>query len=366
MAISLLMTLPMLFAGCLGTDIPPAPTAIIDAPEDGITGLPLNFSASNSTTNKGKITEYLWDFGDGRGKTGKDLQHSYEQAGIFVVRLVVINSKGGAHSVTHIIDILYPNTVPVAKIEGDLTGRVGQNLGFNGTGSVDTDEGHQKALAYQWNFGDGSSEVGKIVEHPYSEPGTYLVTLTVTDPRNASASDSIQVTITLRQYRVNWDIHQVHPIDDDSHLEAGENTTFVKTLPYNVTTIMANVTWTDDYDILPFQEDTFSLELIGQDGLNRLEQDNDGSIPIAFNNVNQEFSSTVYLEAYNMTDLYDRLINNLGYQGTSGQGDWQIIITMEEALPDVLPPLPDPDTGNDYHLDFDYIYYTARVTEVQD
>ena len=34
---------------------------------------------------------------------------------------------------------------------------------------------------YQWDFGDGATSSGFVGQHNYSTPGTYAVTLTITD-----------------------------------------------------------------------------------------------------------------------------------------------------------------------------------------
>jgi PKD repeat protein len=54
--------------------------------------------------------------------------------------------------------------------------------------------------AISWDFGDGggaSTENSdeRIVVHTYNEPGTYIVTLTVTDANGRQATDSLQVTV---------------------------------------------------------------------------------------------------------------------------------------------------------------------------
>jgi PKD repeat protein len=49
---------------------------------------------------------------------------------------------------------------------------------------------------YNWNFGDGSEESDEeSVDHTFEEAGSYSVSLTVTDSRGQSTSDSIEITV---------------------------------------------------------------------------------------------------------------------------------------------------------------------------
>lgn len=49
-------------------------------------------------------------------------------------------------------------------------------------------------LAYAWNFGDGTIEPGSAVSHAFAAPGSYSVSLTVTDERGNTASAAKVVT----------------------------------------------------------------------------------------------------------------------------------------------------------------------------
>ena len=355
--LSLAVLLSLLVSGCLGSDRPTTPTADIEAPDSGIAGVPLNLSASNSSTKRDPIVEYLWDFGDGRGAIGENVKYSYRQEGVFTIRLVVVTDEGGAHSVTHIVEILMPNTPPVAIIEGPETGQVGRNLTFDAKLSFDNDGDH---LDYLWGFGDGNTSTAKRIGHVFAEPDTYKVRLTVTDSREASATATLMVTITLREYRVNWDILHLPLIDEDFYLDQTQTATHPQDLPTNVTAMWVNLTWTDDSELIPLTEDTFTLEVDGTDGLLQTRQENDGAIELTFDPLNDEPSDIVYLDAYDLADLYQRL--GVLISGPVGQGSWVTTVTLDQALPDF--PI-DSDTGNDYHLDLEIIRYQAIVTEVQ-
>jgi PKD repeat protein len=49
--------------------------------------------------------------------------------------------------------------------------------------------------SYSWNFGDGDRGSGRTATHDYSDPGTFIVTLTITDGFGRSASTSQSLTV---------------------------------------------------------------------------------------------------------------------------------------------------------------------------
>ena len=83
------------------------------------------------------------------------------------------------------------NAPPVALFShSPASPAVGEWIQFDGSASVDPDG---TITSYSWDFGNGSTGYGSSVWQRFMTPGTYTVTLIVTD--NAGASDSISQPI---------------------------------------------------------------------------------------------------------------------------------------------------------------------------
>lgn len=86
-----------------------------------------------------------------------------------------------------------PNQAPTAA----FTSRTDQTTVFlDGTTSSDPDGA---VATYAWTFGDATTGTGASPTHTYAGPGTYDVTLTVTDDDGATASVTHPVTVTAQQ-----------------------------------------------------------------------------------------------------------------------------------------------------------------------
>jgi PKD domain-containing protein/all-beta uncharacterized protein/beta-propeller repeat-containing protein/S-layer family protein len=62
---------------------------------------------------------------------------------------------------------------------GPLSGDFPLDVTFDGSASTDSDGG--TIVSYAWDFGDGSTGIGAVVTHTYTQPGLYYATLKVTD-----------------------------------------------------------------------------------------------------------------------------------------------------------------------------------------
>lgn len=85
-------------------------------------------------------------------------------------------------------------TAPVALATASpLSVVVGQSVNFNGSGSQDADG---TIAAYSWDFVDGSAlQSGASPIHSFASPGTYDVTLAVTDNMDYTDTDTVTVTV---------------------------------------------------------------------------------------------------------------------------------------------------------------------------
>ena len=84
------------------------------------------------------------------------------------------------------------NESPVADFEHDpQEGYVPLVVRFDASASFDPDG---QILSYAWDFGDGETAEGVIVEHTYTAPGEYVAKLTVRDDKGAE--DTAEATVT--------------------------------------------------------------------------------------------------------------------------------------------------------------------------
>ncbi len=80
--------------------------------------------------------------------------------------------------------------LPTAKINVFLRGKNGLTFGFDGGQS--TAPGG-KIVAYEWNFGDGSTGSGDKIIYTYAQAGTHTVTLTVYDDKGQQGTTAVNV-----------------------------------------------------------------------------------------------------------------------------------------------------------------------------
>ena len=170
-------------------------TVIADAPPVAsfvfaCNGLTCSFDGSGSRDPDGTITNYFWNFGNGVTASGPLVSDTYAKGGQYTVTLLV-EDNGNAENVQSQTVIV--NAPPVASFTFSCST---VTCNFYGSGSFDPDG---TITTYAWQFGDRTAASGVTVAHTYRAPGTYTVTLTVTDNGGATGVQSNNVTLVRRK-----------------------------------------------------------------------------------------------------------------------------------------------------------------------
>ncbi|HET7789919.1 MAG TPA: PKD domain-containing protein [Gemmatimonadales bacterium] len=163
-------------------------------------GLSCNFTSTASDPD-GSISAYHWSFGDGATSTAQNPSHSYAAGGTYAVTLTVTDNQGATNSVSHSVTVTQPNRAPVVNAGPDQTVLLGVLYTLNASFS-DPDNG---PWTYTINWGDGATSSGvKSSNGTISAGHTYLgiltrrtITVTVTDSKGASGSDTKVITLIL-------------------------------------------------------------------------------------------------------------------------------------------------------------------------
>jgi alpha-galactosidase len=88
-----------------------------------------------------------------------------------------IHVEQPSHSVRliRLVDKSLPAAAPEIAIRSDSAAQVGQTVSFQ----IERQSNANPLLAYEWNFGDGTSSNGEQVRHTFTHPGSYQVSVDI-------------------------------------------------------------------------------------------------------------------------------------------------------------------------------------------
>ena len=180
----------------LGPEVPTASFTFL--PNPPAVGIDATFDASGTKLAGaacGAICSYTWDFGDGSSATGSMVVHTFNTAGVQNVTLTVGAPGGTSNSATRSFVIGAPSAPTAAFTVTPSSPTATQQAIFNASSS--SVGAGATIVQYLWDFGDATTaqSTAPITTKTYAAPGTYIVTLTVTDSMGRTATTTATVTV---------------------------------------------------------------------------------------------------------------------------------------------------------------------------
>lgn len=149
---------------------PPSIRSIQNLPFEGCA--PQTISMKPVVFSPEDITAYKWDFGDGKTSAEAQPTHTYTNAGVYAVKLIVITASGCSDT------LLLPSAVvlgkpPTAAFTADPLQTCAK------TPVQFTDKSTGLVTDWLWIFGDGSTSAEQNPENVYTDTGYFDVSLIV-------------------------------------------------------------------------------------------------------------------------------------------------------------------------------------------
>ncbi|KAH0631741.1 hypothetical protein JD844_019498 [Phrynosoma platyrhinos] len=115
---------------------------------------------------------YHWDFGanDSARFGGTEVSYTYKTPGVYLVVVTVCNNVSFNND-SALVEVQEP--VGVAKIESNASKVLEVNQVYLFSANVSGSK-----VSYLWDFGDGTTQLGKFITHSYNKSGTYPISLT--------------------------------------------------------------------------------------------------------------------------------------------------------------------------------------------
>lgn len=162
--------------------VQPTPEASITAaPLSGC--IPLEVQFTNTSTN-GNFQQ--WDFGDGNTNGGPNPTHTYATAGTYTA-LIVAEHLSGCTDTAEVVITAFP--LPHSAFT------MAEDHSCHSPATVQLTSQAIGAVSHAWDFGNGTSSALNNPAAVFSGPGTYTITLTVTNQYGCTDSATNTYTV---------------------------------------------------------------------------------------------------------------------------------------------------------------------------
>lgn len=156
------------------------PVAVINAsPLSGYAPLMVTFDGSGSNDPENGALLYNWEFGDGAGSDVVSPSYTYTLPGTYTVLLTVEDDFGNVAQDTIEIQVIASNEPPTLAPYTATPAQGPAPLQVSFVANATDPDGD--VLNYFWDFGDGNNSTEENPLHVFYDPGSYTVTLQVSD-----------------------------------------------------------------------------------------------------------------------------------------------------------------------------------------
>ncbi|MBM3404561.1 MAG: PKD domain-containing protein [Bacteroidetes bacterium] len=173
--------------------VTPSPMANFQFSNNACPTIPVQFTDQSQPNGGTPVTLWDWNFDDlasGANNTStlQNPQHAFTASGTYDVQLIATNTTGCKDTIVKVVTV---NDAPVAGFTADTA--------CFGSPTTFTDASTSPAgsiITWDWDFGDGTPHSNlQNPTHLYAQPGTYNVTLVVSNSGNCVGDTTIAVVV---------------------------------------------------------------------------------------------------------------------------------------------------------------------------
>jgi len=176
------------------------PIPDLQGPSEVSLGADVTYDATWSSDPDGSVTGYEWSIthdGSTESATGGTVTTTWNSVGEYTVSVDVTDDDGTTSTGTRTVTVVDPTQDPV--VQSLTTTPETPTTADTVTAIADaSDPDGGDVVAYDWDFGDGTSTTTQSGEaaHDYTSPGDYQLTCTVTDDEDQTATETTTVSVT--------------------------------------------------------------------------------------------------------------------------------------------------------------------------
>lgn len=173
----------------------------------------VEFSNASFTDDKGGITQYIWDFGDGNNSSSREPKHLYQSSGVWDVGLTVVDGNDCRETYRKKLPYFPVPAEKAIREQIEIACLPAEVTFDNLPPPVDP------TYDISWDFGDGTKGKGYLPKHIYTKEGDYDVGVHVISPIGCEVSAFFPRMITTKPSPVaDFDYNPSRPSNLDKQV----------------------------------------------------------------------------------------------------------------------------------------------------